>query len=164
MHPLSRSAWIMARSPARVTSTVVMIAALYQLPYHPRNDGGRDMEFGQAISTCFSKYATFAGRATRAEYWYFVLFISVATVVLGIIDLALPYGVLEPIFSLATLLPSIAVMIRRLHDVDRSGWWWLIVFVPLVGWILLIVWLSTRGTSGPNRFGSAPDRAVPTLA
>jgi uncharacterized membrane protein YhaH (DUF805 family) len=115
-----------------------------------------DMSFGQAISTVFSKYVTFGGRAGRSEYWYWALFTVVAAVVLTIIDLALPYGVLGLAFDVATFLPSLAVMIRRLHDTDRSGWWWLMVLIPLIGWIVLIVWLCRRGTYGPNRFGLAP--------
>jgi uncharacterized membrane protein YhaH (DUF805 family) len=114
------------------------------------------MSFGQAVGTCFSNYATFSGRATRPEYWYWVLFSIVASVVLAIIDLALPYNVLQLAFDVATLLPGLAVLIRRLHDVDRSGWWWLIVLIPIIGWILLIVWACTRGTDGPNRFGPPP--------
>ena len=114
------------------------------------------MTFGQAISACFSKYATFDGRAGRPEYWYWVLFTVIAAAVLAIIDLALPYHVLERAFEVATFLPSLAVTFRRLHDVDRSGWWWLIVLIPLVGAIVLIVWLARRGTDGPNRFGPAP--------
>jgi len=114
------------------------------------------MSFGQAVSTCFSKYVTFGGRAGRPEYWYWVLFTVVASMVLAIVDLALPYNVLQLAFDVATFLPSVAVLIRRLHDVDRSGWWWLIVMIPIIGWILLIVWLCQRGMDRPNRFGSAP--------
>jgi len=114
------------------------------------------MSFGQAVSTCFSKYATFAGRATRPEYWYWVLFAVVASIVLAIIDLALPYNVLTLAFDVATLLPGLAVLIRRLHDTDHSGWWWLIGLIPVIGWILLLVWVCTRSMDGPNRFGPAP--------
>jgi uncharacterized membrane protein YhaH (DUF805 family) len=85
-----------------------------------------------------------------------VLFIVIVGLVVGIIDWALPYRILLALFDLATLLPGLAVMFRRLHDTDRSAWWWLIAFVPLVGAILLIVWLCQRGTDGPNRFGLAP--------
>ncbi len=114
------------------------------------------MSFGQAVSTCFSKYVTFEGRAGRPEYWYWMLFTIVATMVMAIIDLALPYNVLELAFDVATLLPSLAVLIRRLHDIDRSGWWCLIGLIPVIGWILLIVWMCTRGTEGANHFGPVP--------
>ncbi len=114
------------------------------------------MSFGQAVSTCFSKYATFGGRATRPEFWYWALFTIVASVVLAIVDLALPYNVLRLAFDVAVFLPSLAVQIRRLHDVDRSGWWLLIGLIPIIGWITLIVWQCMRGTDGPNRFGPPP--------
>jgi uncharacterized membrane protein YhaH (DUF805 family) len=113
------------------------------------------MSFGQAISTCFSKYVMFSGRAGRPEYWYWVLFVLVASIVLSIIDRVLPFGLLRLLFALATILPGIAVGCRRLHDVDRSAWWLLIAFVPVVGAILLIVWACQRGTTGPNQFGTA---------
>jgi uncharacterized membrane protein YhaH (DUF805 family) len=133
------------------------VAVRHLPPYHPRNAiAESDMSFGQAVSTCFSKYATFAGRARRPEYWYWVLFGVVASIVLAIIDLALPFNVLTLAFDVATLLPGLAVLIRRLHDTDHSGWWWLIGLIPVIGWILLLVWVCTRGTDGPNRFGPAP--------
>jgi uncharacterized membrane protein YhaH (DUF805 family) len=114
------------------------------------------MSLSEAVKSGFSKYVTFSGRASRSEYWYWVLFTVVATVVLTIIDLILSFGALQAIFALATFLPGLAIMFRRLHDIDRSAWWWLILFVPLVGAILLIVWLCKGGTHGPNRFGPAP--------
>jgi uncharacterized membrane protein YhaH (DUF805 family) len=114
------------------------------------------MSFGDAVKTCFSKYVTFDGRAARPEYWYWVLFVLIVSVVLGIIDMLLPYRLLQIIFELAIFLPGLAVMFRRLHDIDRSAWWWLILFIPIVGAILMIVWLCQRGTDGPNRFGPVP--------
>jgi uncharacterized membrane protein YhaH (DUF805 family) len=133
------------------------VAVRHRPPYHPRNANTEsDMSFGQAVSTCFSKYVTFAGRARRPEYWYWVLFAIVASIVLAIIDLALPFNVLTLAFDVATLLPGLAVLVRRLHDTDHSGWWWLIGLIPVIGWILLLVWVCTRGTDGPNRFGPAP--------
>ena len=113
------------------------------------------MSFGQAISTCFSKYVGFEGRAARPEYWYWVLFVFVVSLVLSIVDRVLPFGLLQVLFALATILPGIAVGCRRLHDIDRSGWWLLIAFVPVVGAILLIVWACQPGTSGANQFGAA---------
>jgi uncharacterized membrane protein YhaH (DUF805 family) len=112
------------------------------------------MSFVDAIKSGFSNYVTFGGRAIRSEYWYWVLFIILAEIVTSIID----YGILghqitTPLFGLAVFLPGLAVSIRRLHDLDRSGWWIFIVFIPLIGAILLIVWYCSRGTVGPNRFG-----------
>ena len=114
------------------------------------------MNFTQAISSGFSNYVNFAGRAIRSEYWYWVLFVLIATIATSIIDLVLGITLFEPIFSLAVLLPSIAVGVRRLHDLDRSGWGLLLGFIPLIGAIVLIVWFCGRGTPGANRFGPDP--------
>jgi uncharacterized membrane protein YhaH (DUF805 family) len=115
------------------------------------------MSFGEAISVCFSKYATFAGRAARPEYWYWVLFIVVVSVIFTVIELSVSVEggrALDAVFNIATLIPSIAVAARRLHDTDRSGWWQLLVLIPVIGWILLLIWLCQPGTRGGNRFGS----------
>ena len=113
------------------------------------------------------KYAVFGGRSRRKEYWYFVLFSSIITVLLFIVDGAigtsdssLDLGLLSGIFSLAILIPSIAVSVRRLHDIDRTGWWFLISFVPLIGTIVLLVFAVQDGTPGTNRYGSNPKTAV----
>jgi|ERR1700722_15602796 uncharacterized membrane protein YhaH (DUF805 family) len=114
------------------------------------------MGFGQAISSGFSNYVNFSGRSCRSEYWYWILFIIVADIVAGIIDYAIGIQVVTGLFGLATILPNLAVAIRRLHDLDRTGWWIFIGLIPLVGWIILIIWYCTRGTNGPNRFGPDP--------
>ena len=113
------------------------------------------------------KYAVFGGRYRRKEYWYFVLFSSIITVLLFIVDGAigtfdssLDLGLLSGIFSLAILIPSIAVSVRRLHDIDRTGWWFLISFVPVIGTIVLLVFAVQDGTPGTNRYGSNPKTAV----
>ncbi len=85
-----------------------------------------------------------------------VLFIIIADIVTGIIDLVIGAQVTTGVFGLVTFLPSLAIAIRRLHDLDRTGWWVLLALIPLIGWIVLIIWFCTRGTDGPNRFG--PDR------
>ena len=107
------------------------------------------MTFGESIKTCVSKYADFSGRAARSEFWWWALFTILISVGLGMIS-----DVVSGIFSLATLLPYLAVGARRLHDTDRSGWWQLIGLIPLIGWILLIVWFVQEGKE-PNRFGTA---------
>jgi len=115
------------------------------------------MSFGEAISVCFSKYATFTGRAARPEYWYWVLFTVIASLVFVVIEVAVSIDAgraLDGIFTIATFVPSIAVAARRLHDTDRSGWWQLLCFIPVIGWILLLIWVCQRGTPGSNRFGS----------
>ena len=113
------------------------------------------------------KFATFSGRARRAEFWYFYLFLFVIHAVLSIVahgaltspgDMDAYRGVmgLEGLIGLVLLLPMIAVAVRRLHDTDRSGWWWWIQIVPLIGVILLIVFAAERGTPGDNRYGPPP--------
>ena len=92
------------------------------------------MNFGQAISTCFAKYATFSGRASRPEFWWFFLFqilVSIAASMLG--------DVVAGLVSLALLLPALAVGARRLHDIGKSGWWQLIM-LTVIGLLLLIYW------------------------
>lgn len=119
------------------------------------------------VQTVLKKYAVFSGRAQRAEYWYFVLFYVIGYVVLGLLDGSLRspdedsgYGLLTGLFALALLIPSLAVGVRRLHDTDRSGWWLLLMFVPLIGAIVLLVFTVQDGTRGDNRFGPDPKQQV----
>ena len=98
------------------------------------------MTFQESIRVCFSKYADFNGRAGRPEYWWFALFIIIASLAMSKLS-----PTLGGVFSLATLLPSIAAAARRLHDTNRSGWWQLIAIVPLVGIIVLVVFLAQEG-------------------
>jgi uncharacterized membrane protein YhaH (DUF805 family) len=114
------------------------------------------MGFGQAISSGFSNYVNFSDRACRSEYWFWTLFVVIADIVALGIDAAIGIQVVSGLFGLAVLLPGIAVAIRRLHDLDRTGWWLFIWFIPIVGWIILLIWFCTRGTDGPNRFGPDP--------
>ena len=102
-------------------------------------------------------YAKFTGRARRKEYWMFVLFNTIILIVLSIIDamIGTSIGVLSSIYMLAVLVPSIAVGVRRLHDIDKSGWWMLIAAVPLLG-LVLFVFLMFDSKPGPNRFGPNP--------
>jgi uncharacterized membrane protein YhaH (DUF805 family) len=117
------------------------------------------MQFHEAIKSGFRHYATFAGRAARSEYWYWVLFGLLVAIAAGILDGAsFPDVETRPIgaiTSLALLLPGISVSVRRLHDLDRTGWWVLIGFT-VIGIILLIVWDCMKGTAGPNRYGPDP--------
>jgi uncharacterized membrane protein YhaH (DUF805 family) len=114
------------------------------------------MGFGQAISSGFSNYVNFSDRACRSEYWFWFLFVIIGNIVTMAIDYALGIQVISALFSLAVLLPGIAIAVRRLHDLDRSGWWILLALIPLVGAIILLIWFCSKGTEGPNRFG--PDR------
>jgi len=113
------------------------------------------MGFVDAVKFGFSHYVTFSGRASRSEYWYWTLFTIIASIVAGILDGILGGGFIGAVVSLGLFLPSLAVAVRRLHDIDRTGWWVLIAFT-LIGIIVLIVWDCTKGTAGPNRFGPDP--------
>jgi uncharacterized membrane protein YhaH (DUF805 family) len=107
------------------------------------------------------RYAEFSGRSRRKEYWMFVLFNIIVGIVTTALDALLGFdfgatGPLNALASLALLVPGIAVAVRRLHDTDRSGWWFLLIFVPILGWIALLVFYCLDGTRGPNRFGPDP--------
>ena len=121
-----------------------------------------EMGMQDAVRTVFGKYVDFSGRARRAEYWWFTLFAIVVGLVLGIVDSVLfqramgSIGILSALWNLALLLPSLAVSVRRLHDGNRSGWWLLIVLIPLIGALVVIYWFVQRGTVGPNDFGPDP--------
>src|SRR5579859_7499999 len=105
-------------------------------------------------------YAVFSGRARRAEFWYFNLFNVLIQLGLGIFDYFLGLRLLEGLYGLAILIPSIAVTTRRLHDTDRSGWWQLLLLLPLIGWIVLIVFEFQDSQAGPNRYGPNPKAAT----
>jgi len=120
------------------------------------------MGFQEAVRTCFQKYTTISGRASRSEFWWWFLFILIGNVVLGFIDTIIfgsgegSVGVLGIIFALATILPNICVGGRRLHDRDMSAWWMLLALIPLVGGLILLVIFMFPGTQGENRFGPDP--------
>ena len=118
--------------------------------------GGVSWAFRRQLNLGFSNYVGFSGRASRSEYWYWVLFVIVAEIVTSIIDYVIGYEVTTTLFGLAVILPGLAVTFRRLHDLDRSAWWFLIAFIPIVGWIILIIWYCARRTVGQNRFGPDP--------
>lgn len=135
------------------------------------------MTFTEAVQTCFLKYADFTGRARRSEYWWWALFVFLVDLVVNAIGGFQPiliilgrgqsgestlWSVLAGIVSLALLLPGLAVFVRRLHDTGRSGWWWLIALVPLVGAIILIVFLVQEGNPAHNQYGSSPAHTTPS--
>lgn len=101
------------------------------------------MTFQESVRTCFTKYVDFNGRASRSEYWWFALFVLVVSIVLAQVNYTL-----STLFSLAVLLPSLAAAARRLHDTGRSGWWQLVAFVPVLGTIVLIVFLAQETKVG----------------
>jgi uncharacterized membrane protein YhaH (DUF805 family) len=110
------------------------------------------------------RYAEFSGRSRRKEYWMFTLLMVIAGIVIGTIEGILGintmvggiYGPLTTLLVLATIVPSIAVGIRRLHDTDRSGWWLLICLIPLIGSLILLFFFVSDGTRGPNQYGPDP--------
>jgi len=116
--------------------------------------------FGEAVSRGFRNYSTFNGRATRAEHWWWALFIVLAGIVLAVVDTLTGTMGMGFLFQLATLVPSLALGARRLHDINRTGWWLLLWFVLVIGWIVLIMWAIKRGDKGPNKYG--PDPRQPT--
>ncbi|MEU9922137.1 DUF805 domain-containing protein [Streptomyces griseoluteus] len=105
------------------------------------------------------KYAVFSGRARRQEYWMFFLFNLIISIVLAIVDAALDTQVLQLVYGLAVLIPGLAVAVRRLHDTGRSGWWILISLIPLVGFIILLVFLASEGKPEANEYGPNPKYA-----
>ena len=144
------------------------------------------MGFGDAVKHCFRNYAVFQGRAGRSEFWWWILFVVISDVIVGIpytIGMATSAGTMTvneatgqvtsaglsglaiagiallTIWHLALLLPSLSVIVRRLHDTDRSGWWWWLNLICCIGGIILLVFYLTPSTPGPNRFGDGPATA-----
>lgn len=126
------------------------------------------MNFGTAIRAFWSNYANFKSRARRSEYWFIQLFLFLANLATAAIDFALMNGdvdrfianggggIVGLIWILATIVPALAVLIRRLHDTNRSGWWALIGLVPFVGAIILLVFTIEDSSNGANRYGASP--------
>ena len=117
------------------------------------------MSFIDAVRAALSKYATFSGRSRRSEYWWFALFNLLVSLVGAGVDAALGRPLIQFVVALALLLPNLAVLVRRLHDTNRSGWWVLIGLIPLVGSIVLIVFAAQDSQPGTNRFGDSPKGA-----
>lgn len=110
------------------------------------------------------KYAVFEGRARRKEYWMFILFNAIFTSILGLIDKISGVEFLGIIYGLALIVPGIAVNVRRLHDIGRTGWWVLIALVPFIGWAVLIIFAATEGVKGSNEYGSDPKESDENFA
>ena len=129
------------------------------------------MGFATAVKSFWSNYTNFSGRARRSEYWFIQLFLVLTNLAVAAIDLALMNGDFERfianggggivglIWILATLVPAVAVLIRRLHDTSRSGWWALIGLLPIVGGIILLVFTVQDSDSGDNTYGASPKAA-----
>mgnify|MGYP001378939250 CR=1 FL=1 len=125
------------------------------------------VSFPDAIQLGFQRYFDFRGRSTRAEYWWWALFTILITVILYAADVLIgtwsvdmDAGLFSTIFELVILIPSIAVGVRRLHDINRTGWWTLLWLVPVVGWIVVIIWAIKPGDEGENSHGLPPGAQV----
>jgi uncharacterized membrane protein YhaH (DUF805 family) len=114
------------------------------------------MSFGEAVSDGFSKYATFSGRSSRSAYWWWILFYVLVAIAATILQAAVNTQVIVALVWLGFFLPNLAVLVRRLHDTDRSGWWVLIGLIPLIGAIVLIVF-ACLDSGPPNKYGQGPD-------
>jgi uncharacterized membrane protein YhaH (DUF805 family) len=123
------------------------------------------MDFWEAIASGYRNYVTFAGRAIRSKYWYWFLFTVLAAFATEILDITIfgshipDASPLNSIFNLVTFLPSLAIGVRRLHDIDRSGWW-LLIAITIIGLFVLFCWACKRRTPGQNRFGPIRSAAL----
>jgi len=138
-----------------------------QSPYQPYPEGsggwepgtqrgylqGGPVGFGEAISQAFKNIFTFSGRASRSAFWWFTLFAFIVAVVIDIISAAAKVPALTYVVEALVAIVTISLQVRRLHDTDRSGFWWFIGLVPIVGGIVLLVFDCLPGTPGPNRHG-----------
>ncbi len=108
-------------------------------------------------------YATFTGRARRKEFWMYFLIFNIFSIPVAIADIMLNTGnKMSVLYTLAFLLPTIAVIVRRLHDIGKSGWWYLISLIPLVGLIGFLVLMCLDGTRGENKYGLDPKKEIYT--
>ena len=120
------------------------------------------VSFKQAIRLGFQNYLNLKGRASRSEYWWWILFVSLTWIAATFIDTSFfdvdaeEFGPVHSLAMLALLCPNVTVAVRRLHDCARSGWWLLIALVPILGFLLLVFWFAQPGTSGENRHGPDP--------
>lgn len=132
----------------------------------------KNMTFPDAVKTCFNKYFVFSGRAARSEYWFWKLFLFLCNFGFVVLIAAMmpsnDYPMMPEsgavdflrvawmLFNLGMLIPDLSVTIRRIHDINLSGWYWLISCIPLFGTIVMLVWACTKGTQGDNQYGADP--------
>ncbi len=117
--------------------------------------------FGEAVKRALNKYCCFSGRASRSEYWWWILFSFIVNTALNYIFLFISSAetavMVCGIVGLALLLPSLGLCVRRLHDIGKSGWWWLLALIPIVGAIILIVWFCKDSQPTENQYGPIPN-------
>lgn len=114
------------------------------------------MTFSEAIKAGFNKFLVLSGRSSRSEYWYWILFMVLVAVILSFLGLSTGGSFLGMVASLFFFLANLSVSVRRLHDLNKSGWWVLIGIIPVLGTLILWAWFTIQGTVGPNEYGDDP--------
>jgi uncharacterized membrane protein YhaH (DUF805 family) len=114
---------------------------------------GGPVGFGEAVTEGFRNIVTFSGRASRSAFWWFALGAIIIDIVVAIIGRAAHVVVIQYVVEVIVALVSLSLSVRRLHDTNRSGWWWLIGLIPIIGGIVLLVFYCLPGTPGPNKYG-----------
>lgn len=109
---------------------------------------------------CIKQYATFTGRARRTEFWMFALANFLIAILIGLIGFILNTDILSSLYSLLVLVPNIAVAVRRLHDIGKSGWFYLVALIPIIGWIWLLILFCQDSQPGGNEYGPNPKEAI----
>ncbi len=115
--------------------------------------GGKELSFTEAIRSGFDNYVNFDGRASRPAFWWWTLFSILVAVAANIVDAIVGSPIFSLVVSLGLFLPNLSVAIRRLHDIDRTGWWILIAFIPLIGLIVLLIFYLQKSDPGENSYG-----------
>ena len=122
------------------------------------------MSFSEAVRDGFDNYVNFEGRASRSSFWWWVLFTFIVGVVANILDAAIDATIFSIIVGLGLILPNLSKAIRRLHDTGRTGWWVLIILVPLIGFIVLLIFYLDKSDPAENEYGPPPAATVPAAA
>ena len=119
------------------------------------------MSFDDAVNNVIiNNYIGFEGRASRSEYWWFFLFCIFVGIITGMADFVAGWNVITNIVIIALFLPTLSVAVRRLHDIGRSGWWYLIVIIPYLGYIVLLIFNILEGEEHPNQYGEVPTNII----
>ena len=119
------------------------------------------MSFSEAVRSGFDHYTTFDGRASRPAFWWWFLFSVLVAIAANILDALIGTVIVSIVVALGLLLPNLSVSIRRLHDTDRTGWWILIGLIPIIGFIVLLVFYAQKSDPGENSYGPPMDEGIP---